>query len=591
MIRIIKFVLVVALSWGFAGGNLTAMEIDLSKIPDSNWGEAVDGLQAAVTGPKEVRYNDRSKFFLVIRNVSDRSITTTLLNQAYHPNLTAEGKPIGVGGYSNHQEFTRYQIEPKKYIAIPFPEITIVRGKVLKPAHAKRDLKPGRYFIATTISAAGEKWGRFNSDEPVKKITYAEGDWRGYLKTNGCGFQLLDEDSKLDIPPPFAFTDPAHLQPSFDQPKGLDYHNFNFELSPNLNLQFNSAANEHWIGEHGNYNRTLYWGPFTAEALQQLNVLKTVETQIESRLAGGADKASPALWEMNQLAQLQKPIVEMVFRLIPKIRSEDEDQIVNNGFDFLGRSIRDRRLELYEMGLKEETQTALETLSRNLPDLPPETTFQTIGVDQNPADAPVEQTQWGPENNGLRAAAIMPAEIKRGQTVEVRHFIKNVSDAAIFLTVSDRSGYDTASAVDSKGAIIDIENELIYPSAFSSVIHSETDPGLATQKPATANLIRLKLEPKAIWELETKAKLHHFESDESHPRKEAKFIGRRNKNNDAIATIKVKNTTEALVTWELHTANGAEYSEDLKSRIWPAKGGWSGLLHTAPTEVKLVVNE
>ena len=326
--------------------------------------------------------------------------------------------------------------------------------------------------------------GRFNSDGQLEKITYANDDWRGYLKTNGCGFQLLDQESKLEIPPPFAFKDPAHLQPSFDPPKGIHYHGVNFPLSPQLSLQFNSTANEHWIVENGNYDRTLYWGPFTAETLQQLNLLKKVETQIENKLTGGVDDVSTALTQMQSLAQLQKPIVEMVYRLVPKMGEKNDNQIVNNGFDFLCRSIRNRRLTLDQMGLKKQTETALEILSRNLPALPPESTFQTIDVGQNPGDAPVEETDWGPENNGLRAAATMPAEIKRGQTVQVRHFIKNVSAAPIFLTVSDRSGYDTASAIDAEGEVVEIDNELLYPSSFGQRDPARNRSGFKCPEPS-----------------------------------------------------------------------------------------------------------
>ena len=44
---------------------------------------------------------------------------------------------------------------------------------------------------------------------------------------------------------------------------------------------------------------------------------------------------------------------------------------------------------------------------------------------------------------------------------------------------------------------------------------------------------------------------------------------------------------EALVTWHLETANGAEYSKDLKHRLWPTKGGWSGPLRTASIRIAL----
>ncbi|NNE91192.1 MAG: hypothetical protein HKN23_06055 [Verrucomicrobiales bacterium] len=259
---------------------------------------------------------------------------------------------------------------------------------------------------------------------------------------------------------------------------------------------------------------------------------------------------------------------------------------MNNDQDFLLRAIRDRRVELREMGLEAETDEVLQILSEILPDLPPEANFQTVAAAQSPADAPAAENAWGPENDGLRAAAVMPAEIERGQTADARLFIKNVSDDPIFLTVADRSGYDTASAVDPEGESLKVENELVYPMGFSGAIRPEIDPGLTAQRPATANLIRLKLEPGAIWEVKTKSALHYFKNDELRPEQTMQF-GQRPKAQPAFATI-FGDPTEALVTWELHTANGAEYADDLKSRIWPAKNGWSGLLHTAPVSVKLV---
>ncbi|MDG1071659.1 MAG: hypothetical protein P8P32_08610 [Akkermansiaceae bacterium] len=43
----------------------------------------------------------------------------------------------------------------------------------------------------------------------------------------------------------------------------------------------------------------------------------------------------------------------------------------------------------------------------------------------------------------------------------------------------------------------------------------------------------------------------------------------------------------ALIIWRLHTANGAEHSKDLKSRTQPPKGGWAGILETAPLKISL----
>lgn len=47
---------------------------------------------------------------------------------------------------------------------------------------------------------------------------------------------------------------------------------------------------------------------------------------------------------------------------------------------------------------------------------------------------------------------------------------------------------------------------------------------------------------------------------------------------------------EATVTWHIHGTNGTEWNDDRKQRLWPAKGGWTGVLHTGPVKVKLVQN-
>ncbi|MEJ6581027.1 MAG: hypothetical protein QNL33_16035 [Akkermansiaceae bacterium] len=52
-------------------------------------------------------------------------------------------------------------------------------------------------------------------------------------------------------------------------------------------------------------------------------------------------------------------------------------------------------------------------------------------------------------------------------------------------------------------------------------------------------------------------------------------------------TIITSPPTETLITWRLHTANEAEDSDDPTSRTWPAKGGWTGILETAPLKISL----
>ena len=73
-------------------------------------------------------------------------------------------------------------------------------------------------------------------------------------------------------------------------------------------------------------------------------------------------------------------------------------------------------------------------------------------------------------NNGLHAAALMPKAIVDGQTVPVRLFIRKVSDKEVWMTVSDRPGYDDATATDEKGLLLKSARPLIYPQGYAGGI-------------------------------------------------------------------------------------------------------------------------
>ena len=101
-----------------------------------------------------------------------------------------------------------------------------------------------------------------------------------------------------------------------------------------------------------------------------------------------------------------------------------------------------------------------------------------------------------------------------------------------------------------------------------SALRPETDPGLTAMRPPMVNLIKLKSEPDAIWEVKTKSVFHYSKPDED---QNQIIFGQEQKGRPAVAKI-YSEPTKALVIWELHTANGAEYTDDLRSRVWPAKG-------------------
>ncbi len=108
-----------------------------------------------------------------------------------------------------------------------------------------------------------------------------------------------------------------------------------------------------------------------------------------------------------------------------------------------------------------------------------------------------------------------------------------------------------------------------------------------TRHPPLAALTKLRLQPGAVYELQTLTALgYRSEKDQSKPRSEGfERVGTVEK---PAKSIIAGTPTEAEVTWRIHTANGAESSKDLKSRLWPARGGWTGILEIASLKVALI---
>ncbi|NNE90017.1 MAG: hypothetical protein HKN23_00070, partial [Verrucomicrobiales bacterium] len=203
----------------------------IAEIPETAWGQQKKGLQAAITGPEKVKFNERSKFYFVVRNVSEKSIRATFRSQAIHPYIMPEGAPTATGGYSNHNGFVRFEISPGHQFAIPFPEITVVRGDGIAPTHAKENLEPGRHFITVRMGAGGENWGRFSPGEKIERIEYADGEWLGGITAKPYGFEILDEDIALEIPVPEELgkgkIDP---KPSIERPESINHEGPGFEF-------------------------------------------------------------------------------------------------------------------------------------------------------------------------------------------------------------------------------------------------------------------------------------------------------------------------------------------------------------------------
>jgi hypothetical protein len=181
----------------------------------------------------------------------------------------------------------------------------------------------------------------------------------------------------------------------------------------------------------------------------------------------------------------------------------------------------------------------------------------------------------------------MPEKLKDGENVDVRLFLKNISDQDIFLTVSNRGGYDYAMVTDTKGNTLNVDRPYVYPTFFSGGLIPEVNPGQTTCHPPLATLTKLCLQPGAVFELQTRTSLSYQAEKNPSKRRGIGFedVGTVEKSAKSIINA---TPTEALVTWRLHTTNGAEHSKDLKSRLWPARGGWTGILETAPLKVALL---
>lgn len=139
-----------------------------------------------------------------------------------------------------------------------------------------------------------------------------------------------------------------------------------------------------------------------------------------------------------------------------------------------------------------------------------------------------------------------------------------------------------------KGAPLPSDRPLVYPSGFSGFIVPEYDPGVSQQNPPTATLTKLLLKPGAVYELKTPTALSYpIAKPEAANGGRMMGFGQPWPEGTPAVTSLSGPPVEAFVTWHLHTANGAEYSKKDGQRTWPTRGGWSGILETAPAKMSL----
>jgi hypothetical protein len=214
-------------------------------------------------------------------------------------------------------------------------------------------------------------------------------------------------------------------------------------------------------------------------------------------------------------------------------------------------------------------------LTAREPALPPLAEFASINTS---AELPVgfKETLWGPVDEELCAAAVMPSEIQLNTFVPVRFFLKNVSEQPLYLAVSNVGAFNVPEVTDAKGQPMNLKLPVHY-----------ANPGLSFSRPLQypdgqpSSLTKLALAPGVIYELETPAYIHW---ELQHPR--------RDRSTQPIVDEKIRKSTtniygpagEVTIKWNLKTTSGRQLD---RKHPWPTKGCWSGVPQTPPQRVTL----
>jgi len=551
---------------------------NIHSLPGEAWGKVVNGLQAGISAPKRIRLNDVVILYLVVRNVSQDTIRVSLPK---HPNLLSvqrTGSSIsysvnGLGG-----PLHGWELKPGHQADIPSPPFQVLAPGDLGLRNALTKLQPGEHRLYARIGTDGKRWVT-DDDGKRRKVAPPKGEWTGWFSAAKRPIEIITEKAPFAITPLEELPEGHGLKYVLGPPPPFATSRTEWiELGDGLTFALNGSSDEHWLGDHGTYNRSVFWGPIPARRLRELNLLEKVK-QLSRQYIENARHYSQAEHRIAVLVTCKQPLAEIGLQFIPVLKIPKPTRHVPS--DYLARTIRDRRVELKDMGLAEPMHKALQILTQDDPPLPDDSQFNVISSKAIPAGLP--DGAWGPENAGLSAAALMPKTIADGATEKVRLFIRNVGYSDVHLAVSERAGYDYATAVDTDGSKLESIRPLIFPSAFSSVIVPEYNPGQNTQNPPTATLAKVLLKPGAVLELRTATALSFHTPGTPAER----YVGITPAEGKPAVTYVNSKPTTAMVTWHLHTANGTIYSQDLKRRLWPAQGSWSGLLRTAPIRVQL----
>lgn len=545
-------------------------------VPDEAWGEVVNGLQTAISAPEKIRLNEVVTMHLVVRNVSPKTIRVSLPK---HPLILSVQRVGGrliytVNGRS--EEWHSWELTPGHQADLACPPVQVLALGDFGLRNALTQLKAGEHRLYAHTGTNGNRL--LTGDDGVRReVPLPKGEWTGWLSTAKRPIEIVGEKAKFGVTPHARLPRGNGLKYVVGSTPFATGRTEWIEMGDGLTFALNGSSDEHWLADHGTYNQGVYWGPIPAGRLKRLKLLEEVK-QLSQKFIENARFDHQIDHRIAVLITCQQPLTEIGLEFAARRKKPKPTASVPS--DYLVRTIRDRRVELIEMGLDEPMNQAMAVLTADDPTLPDDSPFQVISSKAIPAD--LQDDAWGPENDGLRAAALMPDSITAGFTELVRLFIRNVSDRDIRLAISERAGYDYATAVDVDGNKLESMRPLVYPNFFASVITAELNPGQVTQYPPTATLAKILLKPGAVFELSTKTALHFHT-----PGQPVEYIGITPPDGKpAVTYIKTK-PTAAWVTWHLHTANGAIHSPDLKRRLWPAKGGWSGLLRTAPVRINL----
>lgn len=588
--------------WGFAtaavtlcGWNLSAADLsepptqyiqgydpasidgdDTHLLPDDVWGKVVNGLQAAVRAPKKIRLNEVVKTHLVLRNVSPKTIRVSLPKHPLILNVQRVGGRFTYTVNGRSEEWQSWELKSGHQADISCPPVQVLAPGDFGLRNALTQLKAGEHLLYAHTGTNGDRL--VTGDDGIRReAPLPKGDWTGWLSTAKRPIEIVGEKASFGVTPHERLPVGHGLKYVVGRTPFSTGRTEWIELGDGLTFALNGSSDEHWLADHGTYNRGVYWGPIPAGRLKALKLLDEVK-QLSQEYIASARFDHQIDHRMAVLITCQQPLTEIGLEFAARRKKPKPTASIPS--DYLVRTIRDRRVELIKMGLAEPMNKAIALLTQDDPSLPDDSQFQVISAKTTPAD--LDDDAWGPENDGLRAAALMPDSITAGTSEPVRLFIRNVSESDIRLAISERAGYDYATAVDADGNQLERMRPLVYPNFFASVITAELNPGQTTQYPPTATLAKIRLNPRAILELSTKTALHFHT-----PEQPVDYVGiTPPAGKPAVTYIKTKSTT-AWVTWHLHTANGAIHSKDLKRRLWPAKGGWSGLLRTAPLRVNL----